>query len=70
MLASEKNRLHKVLDDAGVRLGNVVSDINGVGAEEIIDGLIKGEPIEQLLTYTRGVLKSKKELCERNWMPH
>lgn len=61
MLASEKNRLHKVLDDAGVRLGNVVSDINGVSAEEIINGLIKGEPIEKLLTYTRGALMNKKE---------
>lgn len=59
ILASEKNRLHKTLDDAGVRLGNVVSDINGVSAEEIIKGLIQGEPIEQLLTYTRGPLKNK-----------
>jgi hypothetical protein len=35
MLASEKNRLHKTLDDAGVRLGNVVSDIGGVTSTEI-----------------------------------
>jgi transposase len=27
-LAGEKNRLHKVLDDAGIKLGAVVSDIN------------------------------------------
>ena len=32
VLASEKNRLHKVLDDAGIRLGGVVSDIHGVSA--------------------------------------
>jgi len=61
MLASEKNRLHKALDDAGIRLGNVVSDIGGVSATEIIDGLIEGEPIEKLLEYTRGQLKNKKD---------
>jgi len=59
MLASEKNRLHKILDDAGVRLGNVVTDINGVSATEIIDGLIDGKPVEDLLTFVRGKLKKK-----------
>lgn len=45
-LAGEKNRLHKVLDDAGLKLGSVVSDIHGVSAQAIIDGLIAGTPIE------------------------
>ncbi len=49
-LSGELNRLHKVLDDAGVRLGNVVSDIHGLTAQNIIHGLIAGESIEQLLT--------------------
>jgi transposase len=31
-LAGEKNRLHKLLDDAGIKLGAVVSDIDGVSA--------------------------------------
>ena len=61
MLASERNRLHKVLDDAGVRLGNVVSDINGVTAAGIIDGLINGLSIDKLLDCTRGTLKQKKD---------
>ena len=60
-LSGELNRLHKVLDDAGVRLGNVVSDIHGVTAQDIIQGLIAGEPTEKLLTYTRGALNKKKE---------
>lgn len=29
MRASEVNRLHKILDDGGIKLGGVVSDING-----------------------------------------
>ncbi len=60
MLASEKNRLHKTLDDAGVRLGNVVSDISGVIATEIIAGLVEGKSIDELLDCTRTQLKKKK----------
>jgi transposase len=52
--------LHKTLDDAGVRLGNVVSDISGITATEIIGGLIEGKSIDELLACTRGALKKKK----------
>jgi transposase len=48
-LAGEKNRLHKVLDDAGIHLGNVVTDINGTSAHKMIQGLILGEPIHELV---------------------
>jgi transposase len=58
-LSSEKNRLHKLLDDAGIRLGNVVSDISGVTATAIIDGLIQGKSLDELLSCTRGALKKK-----------
>lgn len=59
MLAGEKNRLHKALDDGGIRLGSVVSDINGVSAQAIIDGLIKGRPPRELMRYVRGSLQGK-----------
>jgi len=59
MLAAEKNRLHKALDDAGIRLGGVVSDINGVSAREIISGLIEGKPLRDLMQCVRGRLKAK-----------
>ena len=42
MLASEKNRLHKVLTDGGIRLGVVVSDIHGQSARAMIKALIQG----------------------------
>ncbi|MDF9390977.1 MULTISPECIES: IS110 family transposase [Methylococcus] len=48
MQASEKNRLHKLLDDAGIKLGAVVADIDGVSARAMIEGLIAGQPVEQL----------------------
>lgn len=61
ILAAEKNRLHKTLDDAGIRLGGVVSDINGVSARAIIAGLIKGEPIPVLMSPVKGRLRDKME---------
>ncbi|HJX57858.1 MAG TPA: hypothetical protein VJ325_03990 [Thiobacillus sp.] len=41
-LAAEKNRMHKLLDDAGIKLGGLVSGINGKAAKAIVDGLIDG----------------------------
>ena len=61
MHASEINRLHKLLDDGGIKLGGVVSDINGVSAREMVAGLIKGKPINELLGMARGALKLKRE---------
>jgi transposase len=61
MRASELNRLHKILDDAGIKLGAVVSDINGVSAREMITGLIEGQAVDTLPDRARGVLKRKSE---------
>ena len=63
-LASEKNRLHKVLDDSGIRLGTVVSDINGVSARAIIAGLIEGKPLKELVKCAKGRLKEKSRELE------
>ena len=59
--AGEKNRLHKVLDDAGIRLGGVVSDIQGTSAQAMIAGLVAGQPVAALLKQARGRLKAKRE---------
>ncbi len=53
-LAAEKNRLHKMLDDAGIKLGAVVADINGVSARAMIEGRIAGTPREQLPALAKG----------------
>ena len=42
-LASEKNRLHKILEDANIKLSSVVSDIDGVVAVKLIAGLVEGK---------------------------
>ena len=61
MLASETNRMHKVLDDGGVKLGAVVSDINGVSARALVAGLIEGKPLGEMLAMARGSLKNKRD---------
>lgn len=61
MRASEVNRLHKILDDGGIKLGAVVSDVNGVSARAMVKGLIEQQDIEQLLGMARGRLQLKRE---------
>jgi transposase len=58
--AAETNRLHKILDDAGIKLGGLVSDINGQAARAMVDGLIDGLAPCELIKLS-GRLKAPKE---------
>jgi len=40
---SEKNRVQKVLEDANVKLGNVLSDVFGVSGQLMLEALLKGK---------------------------
>lgn len=42
ILTGEKNRLHKILIDGGIRLSAVVSKLDGVSAQKMIRSLIEG----------------------------
>jgi transposase len=56
----EANRLHKVLEDAGIKLGCVASDVLGVSGRAMIDALIAGEgDPEALAELARGRLRAK-----------
>ena len=61
MLSSEKNRLHKVLTDGGIRLGVVVSDIHGQSARAMIQALIQGSPPGAVLRLASRRLKASQE---------
>ena len=61
ILAAEKNRLHKVLDDAGITLGAIVADIDGVSARRMIEGLIAGQRPEELAGLGLGKLREKQD---------
>lgn len=63
-LSSEKNRLHKVLDDCGIKLGCVVSDIDGVSAKRMIDALIESNMTpDEIAQLAIGRLRKKRKRC-------
>ena len=60
-LASEKNRLHKVLADGGIRLSAVVSDLHGQSARQMTVCLLEGGTPEQALKFASSRLKASRE---------
>lgn len=60
-LASEKNRLHKVLTDSGVRLGVVVSDLHGQSARAMVKAIIAGQPSHEVVKLASRRLKARRE---------
>jgi transposase len=60
-LAAEKNRLHKVLTDCGIRLGVVVSDIHGQSARAMIKAIIAGQAPHEVVKLASGRLKASRE---------
>ncbi len=61
MMASEKNRIQKVLEDANIKLASVVSKIDGVSSMNMIRALLKKDKLsrEEIADMARGKLKSK-----------
>ena len=65
--ASEKQRLHKILDTAGIKLGLVVTDIDGKSAREMIDALIEGKkPLATIAQMARRRMRSKIPEIEKS----
>jgi transposase len=58
--AREANRLHKALEDTGIKLDCVASDILGVSGRAMLDALVSGTTDPQLLAdLARGKLRKK-----------
>jgi transposase len=64
MLSAEKNRLHKVLVDAGIRINVLVSDVHGQSARAMVKALIKGQPVHEILDLKGRLGASREELFE------
>jgi transposase len=64
MLASEKNRLHKILSDAGIRLGVLVSDIHGQAARAMVKAIIAGKSMPEVLDLAGRLRATREELFE------
>jgi transposase len=74
-ISSEKNRLHKILQEGNIKLSSVVSDIDGQSSKMMIDAIIKGEcNLETLADMCQGSLKKKrteiKKALEGTLKPH
>lgn len=60
---SERNRLHKVLQTAGIKLGSVASDVFGKSGLAMVKALAEGtQTPEQMAQLARGQLRKKEEL--------
>lgn len=61
-IASEKNRTHKFLEDANIKLSSVVSSLSGVVATKMIDAIIEGEgDPERLAKLRHGKMKATEQ---------
>ena len=59
--SSEVNRLHKILEEANIKLSCVLTDILGASGSKIIDALIGEETdVEVLIRYCHGKIKASK----------
>lgn len=61
ILASEKNRLHKLLSDTGIRLGVVVSDLHGQTARAMVKAIIAGNSVPEVLSLAGKRLRASRE---------
>jgi len=65
--SAEKNRIHKILEDANIKLSSVVSDIDGAVSNRLIAGLIAGRrDLGQLVeeTYHKKLKANKADLLK------
>lgn len=61
-VASEKNRVQKILEDANIKLSSVVSDMSGAVATRIVNALIEGEEdVDELVKFHHGKMRCSKE---------
>lgn len=64
-MASVANRIHKVLEDANIKLGLVATDVLGVSGRKMIKALIEGQTdIVKMADMARGRLRGKIGLLE------
>ena len=60
--SAEVNRVHKILEDANIKLGCVATDIFGVSGRAILKALLEGEMTpEEMAELSKGRLRNKRE---------
>jgi transposase len=67
----EANRLHKLLEDAGIKLASVATDILGVSGRAMLEALVRGTTDPDVLAeLARGKLRSKLPALRRALTGH
>ena len=59
-----RNRVHKILDRDGIRIGGVLSDVFGVNGMRILNGVIDGEPREKIVASLSRHVANKRDTLE------
>ena len=60
MASSEKNRVDKILQDANVKLSDVLSDLFGVSGQQMLEALLEGKAdAAQIAQFAKGSAKKK-----------
>ena len=58
--ASERNRVQKVLEEASVKIGSVLTDVFGVSGQLILEALLEGKStLEQIADLARHTARRK-----------
>lgn len=60
-LSAEKNRLHKVLTDGGIRLSVALSDLNGQSGRAMVKAIIAGKTVPEILKHASKRLRASRE---------
>lgn len=64
--SQEVNRLHKVLEDAGIKVSSVLTDVMGVSGRAMVEALVRGTTDPQVLAdLARGQLRKKLPALRR-----
>jgi transposase len=66
VIASEKNRMIKILEDCNVKLSSVVSDVQGVSATKIVNAITSGESdVDKLVSFVHGKIQADKSTIKQ-----
>src|SRR5437870_3634356 len=63
------NRVHKLLEDAGIKLASVATNILGVSGRAMLEALVHGTTdAEVLADLARGKLRRSCRRCAKRWL--
>ena len=65
--AAERNRIQKILEDANIKLGSVLSDVFGASGQRLLEALLAGQPLDlaEVVRLTHWRLTPKVDQIQR-----